>query len=133
MRKKFKLTLSILLRSYSTINDWINISDNIPEIIDTKLSDQLYKEVKILCWVATMPKNIDTKALHVRNTWGKRCNKLLFMSSRESKKLGSSIVALNITKESRKTLWEKTKKAFKYVYENHFNDYEWFLKADDDS
>lgn len=79
-----------------------------------------------------MPKNIKRKAFHVRNTWGEGCNKLLFMSSRVNKLLPNTI-ALNITKESRKILWEKTKKAFKYVYENHFNDYEWFIKADDDS
>lgn len=54
------------------------------------------------------------------------------MSSRVSKTLPNTI-ALNVTKESRHTLWEKTKTAFKYVYENHFNDYEWFVKADDDS
>lgn len=80
-----------------------------------------------------MPKNLNSKALHVRNTWGKRCNKLLFMSSRENKKFGSSLIALNMTEETRNTLWEKTKKAFKYIYENHFNDYDWFMKADDDS
>lgn len=97
------------------------------------LSDQLFKDIKILCWIATTPSNVKKKAIHVSNTWGRRCNKLLFMSSRKSTTL-ANIIALNISKESRKTLWGKTKKAFKYVYENHFNDdYEWFIKADDDS
>ena len=41
----------------------------------------LYEKVRVLCWIMTTPENHKTKALAVKETWGNRCNILLFMSS----------------------------------------------------
>jgi glycoprotein-N-acetylgalactosamine 3-beta-galactosyltransferase len=97
---------------------------------NTTVAQQLYKEVKILCWIMTNPKNHKKKAIHVKRTWGKRCNKLLFMSSIVDPELDS--IALPV-KEGRDNLWAKTKEAFKYVYTHHLDDADWILKADDDT
>ncbi|XP_064553578.1 glycoprotein-N-acetylgalactosamine 3-beta-galactosyltransferase 1-like [Drosophila montana] len=97
---------------------------------DSSLADKLKKEVRVLCWIMTNPKNHKKKARHVKRTWGKRCNILLFMSSGEDDELPT--VKLDVG-EGRENLWRKVKEAFKYVYKHHFNDADWFYKADDDT
>lgn len=50
---------------------------------NASVANKLYDEVRVLCWIMTNPSNHKKKARHVKRTWGKRCNILLFMSSEE--------------------------------------------------
>ncbi|OWF54304.1 Glycoprotein-N-acetylgalactosamine 3-beta-galactosyltransferase 1 [Mizuhopecten yessoensis] len=77
----------------------------------------------------TSPLTVVSKATHVQNTWGKRCDKILFMGSN-----GTQVKAKHLpVKEGREYLWQKTKEAFLHIYSSHLNNYDWFLKADDDT
>lgn len=105
----------------------------------------------------TIPTNHKTKAIRVKNTWGARCNKLLFFSFLVQRKvrrfqhlniiifsnficivlislneeLGS--IVINVP-EGRKYLWARTKAAFQYDYEHRFDWFaDWFYKADADT
>ncbi|XP_055848910.1 glycoprotein-N-acetylgalactosamine 3-beta-galactosyltransferase 1-like [Episyrphus balteatus] len=97
---------------------------------NNSIANQLYNEVRVLCWVMTQPANHQKKAKHVQRTWGNRCNKVVFMSSKDDPELGAVALPVN---EGRNNLWAKTKEAFKYVYENHYDEADWFMKADDDT
>lgn len=90
----------------------------------------LEKRIRVLCWVMTSPKNLEKKAIHVKKTWGKRCNILLFMSSVSN--LTFPTIGLNVS-EGREHLTAKTVRAFKYVYEQYRDKADWFMKADDDT
>ena len=78
----------------------------------------------------TYPANHHTKAIHVNATWGKRCNKLLFVTRTADETLPTLI--LNVT-DGRRQLGDKTREAFDHAYKHYLADYHWFLKADDDT
>lgn len=76
------------------------------------------------------PENHQKRAIHVNATWGQRCTKLLFVTSTTDQNLPTLIV--NVT-DGRDYLAVKTRDAFDHAYENYLADYDWFLKADDDT
>lgn len=93
-------------------------------------SADLFQKERILCWIMTSPDNHKKRAMAVKNTWGKRCNVLLFMSSEEDPSLPT--IKLPII-EGRDQLWGKTREAFRHIW-NHYRDQaDWFFKADDDT
>nr|XP_044251053.1 glycoprotein-N-acetylgalactosamine 3-beta-galactosyltransferase 1 [Drosophila takahashii] len=94
------------------------------------LASRLFNETRVLCMVITSPKNHQSRAIHIQRTWGKRCNKVIFMSSKADKELGS--VVLNV-REGYSNSWPKTRASLEYVYKHYFEKYDWFLKADDDT
>ncbi|XP_077485297.1 glycoprotein-N-acetylgalactosamine 3-beta-galactosyltransferase 1-like [Amblyomma americanum] len=88
----------------------------------------LRERVPLLCWLLTGPRTISSRARHVVSTWGRRCNRLLLMSSSRQ----GAAVELSVAEE-RKALWAKTKAALVELHAKHLTKYEWFLKADDDT
>ncbi|XP_067217516.1 glycoprotein-N-acetylgalactosamine 3-beta-galactosyltransferase 1 [Chanodichthys erythropterus] len=89
----------------------------------------LSQKVRVLCWVMTQPKHLESRTRHVRDTWSKRCNIVLYMSSKES---NFPTVGLNVS-EGRSQLYWKTIRAFQHIHKHHLDDADWFLKADDDT
>lgn len=126
MKEQKELNFKFHQKSFEKHRDFEEANQG---IYDEMLSQSIYKEVKLLCMVMTFPKNHRTKAMTVKNTWGRRCNKLVFISSEEDQVLETVAIPL---KESRKALWTKTKAGFMHLYGNFLNDYDFFMKADDD-
>ncbi|XP_030623557.1 glycoprotein-N-acetylgalactosamine 3-beta-galactosyltransferase 1-A [Chanos chanos] len=108
----------------------INLNHPHQEGEDSRVADELYKKVRILCWVMTGPNNLQSKARHIKATWSRHCNLVLFMSSEENRDFPT--VGLG-TGEGRDQLYWKTIRAFHYALKNHGDEADWFLKTDDDT
>ena len=89
------------------------------------------KSPRILCLVTTSPSNHKTKAIAVSETWGQRCDTLLFVSSQPEK--GLPIIDVKCEKEDHDHLWCKNRKGIEEAHKRFKDGYDWFLKADDDT
>lgn len=83
---------------------------------------------RILCWIMTRDENLDSRTRHIRATWAHRCDITLYIGSSES---AFPTLRLNVS-EGRENLFWKTIRAFQYIHQNHLDQADWFLKADDD-
>lgn len=86
---------------------------------------------KILCFVNTHEDNHDTKVKAIRETWGTKCDKLVFASSKTDESLDAvRIPNANYTYDD---LWGKHRETLRHLHSTYKDEYDWFLKADDDT
>ncbi|KAK7110719.1 glycoprotein-N-acetylgalactosamine 3-beta-galactosyltransferase 1-like [Littorina saxatilis] len=97
---------------------------------DDSAARELAKKVKVMIWVMTSPSTLHDRAKAVRDTWGQRAEQLLFFSSAHNKTFPT--IGLNVS-EGREHLTAKTMLGFRYLYDNHFDEADWFMKVDDDT
>ncbi|XP_059489913.1 glycoprotein-N-acetylgalactosamine 3-beta-galactosyltransferase 1-A-like [Neocloeon triangulifer] len=120
---------SLPMLVHETMDLNISIIDQLFMDSRAQQSKIIYEQVRVLCWVCTSSKS-HTKSAHVKATWGRRCNKVIFISEAEDEFLPTVKVD---APPGREGLWAKTVEAFNHIYENYSREYDWFLKADDDS
>lgn len=67
----------------------IQLVSKIVEMNSSSQSVESVKKIRILCFLNTMPESYSKKAVHIRNTWHKHCDKLLFVSTLMDMNLGA--------------------------------------------
>lgn len=90
------------------------------------------RPLRVLCWILTYPKAHSTKAVAINATWGRKCTKLVFMTTEHYPDLNTVVLDIG-GPEDRGRLWNKSREAWTHVYKNHVDEYDWFIKADDDT
>ena len=123
LRRKDEQVAQAMRRNDDQINQSLSVKN------DT-VAQTLRQKVRVLIWVMTSPKTLNTRAIYVKNSWGKRVDNLLFFSSESDPYIPT--IGLNIS-EGYSHLTAKSMHGFRYVYQHHFQDADWFMKVDDDT
>ncbi|CAF4216312.1 unnamed protein product, partial [Rotaria sordida] len=97
---------------------------------------------RILCLIFTSANTLLTRARAVHETWASRCDKYYFICEIIPKNLTHNeiqliksmpIASINNTLPGYNHLTLKSRLSFHFAYEHHQNDFDWFVKADDDT
>ncbi|XP_041371728.1 glycoprotein-N-acetylgalactosamine 3-beta-galactosyltransferase 1-like isoform X2 [Gigantopelta aegis] len=114
--------------NYSRIS-WARAAD-VKVLVNNSVAQSLKDKIKILCLVLTVLGHQESQALAVNITWGSRCTLLLFVTSKPLADLPH--IVLNIP-DNKRHRTAKTVSMFEYAYQRYIDDFDWFLKADDDT
>ena len=97
---------------------------------------------RVLCLILTAPKSYSSRTKAVSETWAPRCDRYFFVAegfpdnftSEENKIIKQLPFApiKNIT-PGYDHLTQKSTLAFLFAHEKYINDFDWFIKADDDT
>jgi glycoprotein-N-acetylgalactosamine 3-beta-galactosyltransferase len=90
-------------------------------------------QVRVLCFVLTAPQYFYTRARAVNSTWGRRCDGLFFITESSNDTQGLPVAPIANITSGYEHLTQKIVSALQYAYEYHFNNFDWFVKADDDT
>lgn len=89
------------------------------------------KRIRVLCWVNTFHKNHKKRVRSIKNTWGKKCDKILFMSDIEDPAIPTVRIMAPPLHE---TLWQKHREIVRLIArEFREHDFDWVFKCDDDT
>ena len=98
---------------------------------------------RVLCLILTSPKNFLTRTKTINETWAPHCDGYYFISEASTDKTPNSteveiskklpIAPIKNITAGYEHLTQKSTLAFLFAYEHHFNDFDWFIKADDDT
>ncbi|CAH0474185.1 unnamed protein product [Peronospora belbahrii] len=88
-------------------------------------------KLRVLCWVSTYHTNHEKRLHAIKQTWGKKCDKLLFMSNVEDLSIPTvQIVAPPL----HEMLWQKHREIVQLlVREYDEEEFDWVFKCDDDT
>ncbi|CAF0970060.1 unnamed protein product [Rotaria sordida] len=97
---------------------------------------------RICCLILTTPKNFLTRAKAINETWAPRCDRYVFVTEYPREEMTAEqisfteqipIAPIKGIVPGYEHLTQKSVLAFLYAYENYLNDFDWFIKADDDT
>ncbi|KAF1752242.1 hypothetical protein GCK72_018796 [Caenorhabditis remanei] len=130
------LTVLLLTRDKTPKATYDRSNDhNLQNLIEVSPAAQkLPKKGKLFCWVQTSTIYHDTRSLAINETWIHRCDHgQLFTSEKfNDSRIPYSTVFAGIP-DNYYNLFFKSRYAFHHIYTNISSEFDWYLKADDDT
>lgn len=94
------------------------------------------KAPRIFCFILTSKSNLATKAKVIQNTWASKCDNYklvtLIPDYLKNKSLPHVLVPPGLINDTYNKLTDKVLLTIKHLY-NEYDNYDWYLKADDDT
>ena len=88
--------------------------------------------MRVMCMILTYSKKHDNNLEAVRATWGRHCHGFVAFSNMTDP-ISSAIETPVFGGERYTNTWQKMRSLWKYTWFHYSNDFDWFLKADDDT
>jgi len=88
------------------------------------------RRVKVFCVAYTTEKNHD-RINTLREAWGQKCDGFMVASTKTDKSLGT-VNIVHQGQEAYENIWQKVRAIWAYVYDNYYNEYDWFHIGGDD-
>ncbi|KAK6172456.1 hypothetical protein SNE40_016101 [Patella caerulea] len=129
--RKYKVKIILFVLSVACILSitW-NYPKNSGKLIFLRYPERRdINDIKVACFILATP-NAKAKMEGVNETWVQDCDKYFFVMTSKN----SSHDVLNVSiPEGRTYLTDKVVYAFQYLHDHYLNEYDWFVKADDDT
>ena len=87
--------------------------------------------MRVMCMILTYSKKHDNNLEAVRQTWGRHCHGFVAFSNMTDPNI-PSIQTPAFGGERYTNTWQKMRALWKYTWFHYSNEFDWFLKADDD-
>ena len=136
-----QLLLGVLLltlsRSYTAIDHsaelLAQLGHHVPamKLVNVSRISLEASKTRILCWVSTYHANHDARLPAIKRTWGKKCDKLLFLSDVEDARIPTVRI---VAPPLHEMLWQKHRAIVRLLVKEYRADqFDWILKCDDDT
>jgi hypothetical protein len=131
----FLLTISIFKKNCKTdVVVYLSDSSTNGTVIITQnegIRNQIAKKIRIFCWFMAKPVRNQTW-IHLKKLWGNKCDRYVAMASIDTHIPGMEVHKLKFP-EGRGNLWKIYLTIMKHLHDNFINDYDYFMKVDDDA
>ena len=104
-----------------------------PNVRQRRLTDELATRKLLFVGVITAQKYLDTRALGIWRTWGRDISDLFFFASQPDEQgLDLPIITLPGINDTQYPPQRKVYRMLKYMHDHYINEYDFFMRSDDD-